>query len=154
MIDRGRLTRICDALNKRGVIYAVAGGYACSLHGHTRMTEDVDILLRNDTANLEKAISAIREIFPAIVDDISVSDIRDNVVLKVVDDIEVDLSIKAWTVEYADAESEILHTVIDGIDIPYLGLDALIQSKGTMREIDQWDIKVLQEIQKRGKPHR
>jgi len=118
------------------------------------MTEDVDILLRNDTANLEKAISAIREIFPAIVDDISVSDIRDNVVLKVVDDIEVDLSIKAWTVEYADAESEILHTVIDGIDIPYLGLDALIQSKGTMREIDQWDIKVLQEIQKRGKPHR
>ncbi|MBP7585896.1 MAG: hypothetical protein KBA61_17760 [Spirochaetes bacterium] len=154
MIDRHRLVKICGVLNRHGVVYAVAGGYACALHGHARMTEDVDILLLNDTGNLEKAIAAIRELFPAVVDDIGVSDIRENVVLKVVDDIEVDLSVKAWTVDYSDAEPDILHAEIDGIDIPYLGIGTLIRSKETMREIDQWDIKVLREIQKRGKPHR
>jgi len=150
MIDRDRLTKVCDILNRRGVVYAVAGGYACAFHGHTRMTEDVDILLRDDDENLEKAITAIRELFPSIQDDITVSDIRDNVVLKVIDEIEIDLSIKAWTVNYSNAEGDIRHVEINGIDIPYLGMDSLIKSKETMREVDQWDVKVLREIRKRG----
>ncbi len=37
-----------------------------------------------------------------------------------------------------------------GVDIPFLGLDSLIKSKDTMREIDQWDVKILLEIKKRG----
>ena len=39
----------------------------------------------------------------------------------------------------------------EDIDIPFLGLDALIKSKETMREVDQWGVKVLREIQKRGR---
>lgn len=151
MIGRGRLAEICGILNARGVRYAVAGGYACALNGHLRMTEDIDILLLNNEENLNRTITAIRDIFPAIEDEITISDIRDNVVLKIVDDIEVDFSIKAWTVEYSGAEADISHTMIDGVDIPFLGIDSLIISKETMREVDQWDVKVLREIRKRGR---
>lgn len=129
-------------------MYAVAGGYACALNGHVRMTEDYDILLRDDDDNIRKAIEAIRDIFPSIHDAISITDIRDNVVLKIADDIEVDFSIKAWTLDYTGAATDIRHAEIDGVDIPFLGIDALIRSKETMREIDQWDVKVLREIKK------
>ncbi|TAL33611.1 MAG: hypothetical protein EPN93_13405 [Spirochaetes bacterium] len=151
MIDQSRLADICAILNRHGVVYVVAGGYACALNGHVRMTEDIDILLLDETENLEKAILCIREIFPSINDEIIVADIRDNVVLKVADDIEVDFSIKAWTMDYSGAQSDIRHRVIDGVDIPFLGLDSLIKSKDTLREIDQWDVRVLREIQKRGR---
>lgn len=148
MIDRSRLATVCRILNRHGVAYAVAGGYACALNGHVRMTEDCDILLRDDDDNIRKAIEAIRDIFPSIHDHISIADIRDNVVLKVADDIEVDFSVKAWTLDYAGAVADIKHSEIDGVDIPFLGIDALIKSKETMREIDQWDVKVLREIKK------
>ncbi len=151
MIDQGRLARICGILNRRGVVYVVAGGYACALNGHVRMTEDIDILLRDETENLEKTVLCIREMFPSITEEITIADIRDNVVLKIAQDIEVDFSIQAWTLDYSGAQPDIQHREIDGVVIPFLGLDSLIKSKDTPREIDQWDIRVLREIQKRGR---
>ena len=67
------------------------------MNGHVRATEDM---------NLERVIKSIYEIFPDINETISVNDIRDNVVLKVMDDFEVDFSIIAWTVDYDEAKKD------------------------------------------------
>ncbi len=149
MIDKSRLIHVCRILNKNEIKYAVVGGYACAFHGHTRMTEDIDILLSDDEQNLRKTIDAIKQIFPNITDDISIDDIRENVVLKIIDDIEVDFSIKAWNIDFAEALEDICRITIEGVEIPYLGINALIKSKQTYREIDQWDTKILQELKKK-----
>ncbi len=148
MIYKSNLLKLCDTLNCLGVQYAVAGGYACALNGHVRMTEDIDILLKDEDENIVKTIEAIHRLFPHIKEDISISDIRENIVLKIVDEIEVDFSIKAWTVDYSEAEKDIKSIILEGVDIPFLGINALIHSKNTPREIDQWDIKILKKIQK------
>ena len=37
---------------------------------------------------------------------------------------------------------------IEGIEIPNMGIDVLFKSKDTYREIDKWDVKILNEIKK------
>lgn len=67
------------------------------------------------------------------------SDLIENVVVKVADEVEVDVSIKAGKVTYSDALAEAREVVVDGISVPFLGLDALIASKETYREQDALD---------------
>ncbi|MST93837.1 MAG: hypothetical protein EXS33_00935 [Pedosphaera sp.] len=67
-------------------------------------------------------------------------DLLDNVVVKIADEVEVDVSTHAWKVSYPDAIGPALEVVVDGVRIPYLGLDSLIASKETDREQDRLDI--------------
>ena len=67
-------------------------------------------------------------------------DLLENVVVKIADEVEVDVSTHAWKVSYQDAIANALETVIEGVRIPYLGFDNLIASKETYREKDQLDI--------------
>ena len=55
------------------------------------------------------------------------------------DEVEVDISTRAWKVTYADAAAKAKDVLIDGIKVPFLGLDDLIASKETYREQDAYD---------------
>jgi len=46
---------------------------------------------------------------------------------------------KAWKVTYADALGDSRELVLEGIRVPFLGLDALIASEETCREQDAVD---------------
>jgi hypothetical protein len=61
------------------------------------------------------------------------------VVIKVADEVEVDVSTKAGKVSYAEAVATAKRATVEGVDIPFLGLDALIASKETYREQDACD---------------
>jgi hypothetical protein len=41
-------TQIVRALNERGIDYAVCGGWAMAIHGYTRATIDIDILILSE----------------------------------------------------------------------------------------------------------
>jgi len=56
------LSRVCDALSKRGVRYAIVGGYAVALHGAVRGTVDVDIALSWTLKSLQAAERALVDI--------------------------------------------------------------------------------------------
>ena len=145
MNQRG-LREVCEVFNRRKVDYVVVGAQAGALHGHVRATEDIDLLIRNTKDNVSRAVEALAELFPDISREIHPQDILEHVVLKVADDIEVDVSISAWSVDFESAEDDIESIDIGGTRIPYLGLRSLIKSKSTSREIDQWDVRVLSEI--------
>ncbi len=56
------LLRVIDAFDKQGARYAVAGGYALSLHGVVRGTVDIDFVIplsEPDFIRTEKALRAI-----------------------------------------------------------------------------------------------
>lgn len=48
-------------LNSKNVRYLLIGGYAVVVHGHPRLTHDLDIVIAADTENVSKCIEALRE---------------------------------------------------------------------------------------------
>jgi hypothetical protein len=52
--------RIFDALAEHRVDYVLIGGLAVQTHGHTRMTNDVDVMADPAPANLERLADALR----------------------------------------------------------------------------------------------
>jgi len=133
------LLRVCSLLNKHGARYLVVGGRALILHGIVRLTEDVDILIEETEANCARVLAALSELEDHAAAELTPRDLLDNVVVKVADEVEVDVSIRAWKVTYQEAVADALETNIEGVRVPYLNLDWLIASKETYREQDQVD---------------
>jgi hypothetical protein len=44
---------------REGVEFVIVGGYAFAFHARPRATKDLDLLLRGDAANLERAATAL-----------------------------------------------------------------------------------------------
>lgn len=53
---------VFSALNEVGVRYVVVGGLAVVLHGHPRLTADVDIVLDLEPVSAKKAMEALKSI--------------------------------------------------------------------------------------------
>jgi hypothetical protein len=87
------------------------------------------------------ADGAARELTP--------KDILDNVVVKIADEVEVDVSTHAWKVTYADAIGNAQVRQVEGVNITFLSLDSLIASKETYREQDATDRLRLLELKRR-----
>lgn len=71
-----RLAELFTALAEEGVDYVLIGGVAINLLGLTRNTRDIDVFLRPDAENVERAKRALRRVWddPAI-DEITAQDL-------------------------------------------------------------------------------
>ncbi len=127
-------------LNEGQASYLVVGGQALILHGIVRTTEDVDILIEPTEENCRRVLASLSELEDGAARELQPQDLLDNVVVKIADEVTVDVSTHAWKVSYADAKPSALETVVEGVRIPYLGLDKLIESKSTYREQDRLDL--------------
>jgi predicted nucleotidyltransferase len=105
-----------------------------------RTTEDVDILIQDDEENFRRVIAGLSEMSDGAARELTVDDLRNNVVVKVADEVEVDISKSAWTVSYSDAIADAESVMIDGVRIPFISLTQLIRSKETYREEDRGDL--------------
>lgn len=142
------LVRVCSLLNTEGARYLVIGGQAIILHGVIRTTEDVDILIEATEDNCRRVIDALSKLEDGAAAELTPRDLLENVVVKIADEVEVDVSTHAWKVSYPDAIGTALGVTIDGVRIPYLGLDCLIASKETYREQDRLDVMRLRGLRK------
>jgi hypothetical protein len=143
MSEQAPLLRVCSLLNQHNARYLVVGARACWLHGYVRATMDVDILVPEDMENHARIIAALSELEDHAAADLTPQDFVENIVVKIADDVEVDVSTRAWTVSYAGAIGTALKTIIQDIEIPYLDLKTLIASKRTQRDQDQVDVQRL-----------
>ncbi len=143
------LLRVCQLLNEHGARYLICGAQACILHGLIRTTEDVDILIEATEENCGRVIAALSQLADGAARELQPRDLLDNVVVKVADEVEVDVSTHAWKVSYPDALPSARQMSVNGITIPFLGLEALIASKETYREQDALDRLRLLELKKR-----
>lgn len=133
------VVRVCQLLNESGAKYLICGAQACILHGLIRTTEDVDILVEATEENCQRVIDGLARMEDGAARELTPRDIIENVVVKVADEVEVDVSTRAWKVTYAEALSGSRQVMVEGISIPFLGLDSLIASKETYREQDGVD---------------
>jgi hypothetical protein len=148
MAEQDDLLRVCSLLNEQGVKYLVAGGHACILHGIVRATEDVDILIDASEENCKRVLAALGQLKDGAARQLSAQDLMDNVV-KIADEVQVDVSIHAWKVSYEDAIASAREVTVEGVRIPFLGLDCLIASKETYREKDAFDLAHLRLLKHR-----
>jgi hypothetical protein len=141
-----RFLKVCRLLNEADARYVICGGYACILHGNLRATQDVDILIEDDLTNFEKVLAALSQLEDGAARELTLRDLQENKVVKVADEITVDISTLAWVVTYAEAAPNIIWEEIDGVRIPFLSLSDLIRSKQTYRDKDRLDIQMLAQV--------
>jgi hypothetical protein len=140
------LLRVCSLLNDHNAEYIVAGAWAMILNSVVRATEDVDILIADHQDNFAKVIAALSQLEDGAAAELEPSDFEENVVIKVADEVEVDVTTRAWKVSYTEAIQNACVVEIEGIKIPYLSLHDLIRSKETYRDQDRADVERLKRL--------
>jgi hypothetical protein len=140
------LVSLARELNRLGVAYVVVGGFAINRLGFVRATEDIDLLIARNAGN-QALIKKALEILPdRAIRDLGDEDIGLWVVVRVNDDITVDLMTEACGVRFEDAADGIEIEVVEGVPIPFAGAELMLRMKQSPREKDSIDRKFLQQL--------
>lgn len=136
---------LCRNLNEKGVQYIVVGGMAIIQHGYLRATEDIDLLVKTTKENERKLIDALCCLPDKAASELKEGDVEQNTVVRVADEIIVDLMKSACGVDYNEAANDIVKITIDGVTIPFASMESLWKMKQTVREKDKLDLLFLRE---------
>jgi hypothetical protein len=139
------LVGLCAALNAHGARYIVVGGMAVLLHGFLRATEDIDLLLETSRDNQNRIRQALEILPDKAIREMAEGDLDEYGVVRVGDEITVDLMMSACGITYEQAKEDIEHAVINGVTIPFASAKLLLRMKQTYREKDIPDRIFLQE---------
>jgi hypothetical protein len=139
------LVRLCAALNAEGARYLVVGGMAMNQHGMLRATADIDLLLEGSRENQERVLRALEILPDKAVREVKENDLDEYTVVRVADEIVVDLMLAACGVTYDDAANEIEMREVQGVAIPFASAKLLLRTKQTYRERDIPDRIFLEE---------
>lgn len=148
--DTGDLVKLCGRLNELGAKYVIIGGFAIIASGMARTTGDVDILMETSSDNEERVFKALEELPDRAVRELKPGDVSKYTVVRVVDEIIVDLMQAACGVEYGDAAGEVIIRDIEGVGIPFASPRLLWRMKApTRREKDAPDLHFLRDYFRR-----
>ncbi len=143
------LAALARELNRLGAKYVVVGGFAVGKLGYVRATDDLDLLIAREKSNqllIRKALEvlpdqAIKELGPD-------EDMASVVVVRVHDEITVDIMTAACGVDYDEAEKDIEWKDVDGVPVPFANIDLMLKLKRSHRARDQEDRQVLEGIKR------
>ena len=146
--------RICLALNEARARYILIGGFAVIAHGGARTTKDIDLLVDASPENVARVKRALRVLEDHAVDEVADTDVARYTVVRVADEIVVDLMAQACGIDYSDAARDATSLTFDGVAIPIASPATLIRTKNTVRPSDAADRRYLEELLRavRGKP--
>ena len=134
---------LCSALNRERARYVLVGGFAVILHGFVRSTKDVDLLVDPSAENIQavkRAMATLPDNAAALLADDEVLEYQ---VVRVADEIVVDLMAAACGVTYSEATAGIEIFTVQGVKIPVASKELLIRTKDTIRESDALDVRFL-----------
>ena len=135
--EQNDLVKLCAALNAQSALYIVVGGMAIIQQGFLRATEDIDLLLENSRENQTRVRKALEILPDQAVREMGETDLDQYGVVRVADEIVVDLMLSACGIGYADAAlDDIESVVIQGVPIPFASAKLLLRTKQTYRDKD------------------
>jgi hypothetical protein len=138
------LVKVCAELKRLGAKYIVIGGLAMNELGLVRVTEDIDLLIEPSLENQQLVRQALRILPERAIDELRPEeDLRDWVVVRVNDEITVDLMTSACGVSYTDGIDDVSLRTISGIEIPFANRALMIRLKQGNREKDRIDLEYL-----------
>jgi hypothetical protein len=140
------LRDLCRELNRRGAKYVVIGGFAMRAANYNRRTMDVDLIVAVDVENEAKVFSALSTLPDNAVRELQPGELQQHNVIRIGDEIIVDLLRSAGGVDYAEAAKNVVVREIDGVPIPFASPRLLWRMKVvTHREKDAGDLVFLRE---------
>jgi hypothetical protein len=137
------VAQICEALNKTEARYLLIGGFAVIAHGGGRTTKDIDFLVDASETNIARVKSALQTLPDNAAAELEVGDVERYTVVRIADEIVIDLLAKACGVTYEDAVVDAELFEVEGVDIPIASKSTLIRTKQTVRPSDLIDCRFL-----------
>lgn len=123
------LRDLCRALNDRGARYVVIGGFAIRAAGYNRRTMDVDLLVATDPDNESRVFDALATLADQAVRELQPGDLEQYTVIRVADEILVDLMRSAGGIDYAEAALDVVTKDVGGVAIPFASTRLLWRMK-------------------------
>ena len=140
------LVALCRELNQRGAKYVVVGGLAIIAAGLPRVTTDVDLMVAADLENEAKVFSALSTLPANAVRELQPGELQQYNVIRVGDEILVDLMRSAGGIDYAEAAKHVVVREVDGVPIPFASPQLLWRMKAvTHRAKDAGDLVFLRQ---------
>jgi len=140
------LRSLCRELNARGARYVVVGGFAIRAAGYVRRTVEIDLLMATDPDNEARVFDALATLPDAAVRELTVGEVGRYTVVRVADEIVVDLMKSAGGIDYRTALPEVVTVDVDGVPIPFASPRLLWRMKVvTGREKDAGDLLFLRQ---------
>ncbi|MEO5803966.1 MAG: nucleotidyltransferase [Verrucomicrobiota bacterium] len=140
------LRDLCRELNQRGAKYIVIGGFAMRAANYNRTTMDVDLMVAADAENEAKVFAALATLPDNAVRELQPGELQKHNVIRIGDEILVDLLRSAGGIDYAEAAKDVVVRVVDGVPIPFASPRLLWRMKVvTHREKDTDDLLFLRQ---------
>jgi hypothetical protein len=124
----------------------VVGGFAIILHGYPRGTTDIDLLVETSLENETQVLDAVATLPDHAAASIRPGEVAENVVVRVADEVMVDLMRSGCGVTFSDAAKDAVIKEAYGVKIPVASPQMMWRMKQTVREKDIPDRIFLQEL--------
>jgi hypothetical protein len=137
---------LLGGLARDGIRFTLVGGLAVSLNGFIRTTEDMDILVDDESANLDRLLRSLRDFGQGYATELTLADFVDEEgAIRIREAFDLDIFVRMRGLKYRDLLPYVrIHTMNNGMEIPYLGIEGLVLLKGSSsREKDQIDVAAL-----------
>ena len=144
------IRRICRALEEAGARYVLIGGFAVILHGGVRTTKDIDLLVDPEPANVELLKRALSILEDDAAREIEPGDLKKYSVVRVADEVLVDLLAAACGVTWSEAQSSAVRMDLQGTPVIVADIETLIRTKKTVRPSDAADRAWLESLREGG----
>lgn len=138
--------KLCAKLNELGARYIVIGGFAIITAGYPRSTMDIDFVIDTSLENEALVYAALETLPDQAVKELTPGEVSSYTVVRVADEIMVDLMASACGIRYEEAIEDSIIRIIDGVPIPFASPRLLWRMKEkTHREKDAPDLLFLRQ---------
>ena len=137
-------------LARSGVDFAVVGGVAVSLNGFVRATDDLDILVHDAPANIQRLLDTLSHWGEGFARELKVEEfVPQEGSIRVMEDFDLDIFTRMRGRSLEDFRSRLRHIEAGGVRISYLAAEDLIFLKQpSWRDKDQIDVNTLKRLLK------
>ena len=139
-------------LAEAGVDFVVVGGIAVSIQGYVRLTEDVDILIKDSPENIGRLLERLADYGEGFALELSVEDFTDEEgairIVEVTEQCQIDIFTRMSGRKYADVMADADRFLLQGHGIAIASKASLIGWKSkSVREKDKFDAMALRQLQ-------
>lgn len=140
------LLDLCRELNRHGAKYLIVGGFAIRGAGYIRETGDVDVIIDTALENEAKVFKSLEILPDKAVLHLEPGEVEKYTVVRVADEIIIDLMKSASGIDYAEASKHVVVREVQGVPIPFASPRLLWRmKKNTRREKDAADLVFLRQ---------
>ncbi len=140
------LVDLCRHMNALGARYLVVGGFAIRGAGYLRETYALDFIIDTDLENEARVFKALESLPDKAVLELRPGEVAQYTVVRVADEIVVDLMQSASGIAYEEASKDVVIRTVEGVPIPFASPHLLWRmKKNTYREKDAPDLLFLRQ---------